>query len=376
MRISLVFALSFPLAGLGATVPLPSPPISNVHITNFPLTDHSRVDPYAPCCNKPRRLMLTLFQPANCSSTVPIAYMPNGTATFYDVALASVGVPDGAFESLRLKTCSSPPKKTDFPLLLFSTGAGMSRLLYNVICQWVASAGFNVVSIDHTYDAATVEFPNGDLITGADIELPDGLAKLVKVRIADVLSTLNALSNTTFTKQAGIPNLKTKRVGAFGHSLGGATAADAMLADPRIVAGLNMDGSVYGQALNKTQDQPFAIFAGQGHNQGNDDTWAIFWQQLTGRKLQLEINGTAHGSFDDYPILAQSIGLNGTATPEIATIIGTIDGVRILTILRSYIAGFFQEALEEKKVDLLKGPSAKFPEVAFANISSGIANDA
>ena len=39
-------------------------------------------------------------------------------------------------------------------------------------------------------------------------------------------------------------------VAMFGHSLGGATAAAAMLEDQRITAGVNLDGSLVGPVVN------------------------------------------------------------------------------------------------------------------------------
>ncbi|OAP60397.1 hypothetical protein AYL99_05399 [Fonsecaea erecta] len=229
--------------------------------------------------------------------------------------------------------------------------------------------GFNVISIDHTYDAQIVEFPDGTVILGANITLPDDLPQVLSLRVADVGSVLNALSNSTMTKELGIPAFDVKHVGIFGHSLGGATAANAMLTKPRLISGLNMDGSVYGPAMNRTDRNPFTIFAAQQHNQSSDATWAAFWHELKGLKLQLQVNGTQHGTFSDYPILAKSIGINSTVIPQIVDLIGTIDGVRMMNILRRYIGGFFQETLESQKVRLLEGPSPQFPEVAFVNMS-------
>ncbi|KAJ9609538.1 hypothetical protein H2200_005865 [Cladophialophora chaetospira] len=366
----LFFLLSIPLAVLCQTIDLPPPPTSNVFITTFPITDYSRMDPLAPT-KTPRRLMASLFQPANCTKTQLIPYMPPATAAFHDSNFSSLGIPNGTFEALRLQVCPSAPKKTDFPLLLFSTGAGTSRLLYNVICQWIASVGFNVVSIDHTYDALVVEFPDGAIIPMGNKTLPDDSDEILKVRVADVHFVFNALSNKTLTANAKIPQLKTKRVGMFGHSFGGATAGGVMLVEPRVVGGLNMDGSMWGPALNKTQKNPFTIIANRYHNQSDDATWAAFWPQLKGMKLQLQVNGTEHGSFVDYPILANSIGINSAVLPAIEPFIGDIEGLRMLKILRTYIGGFFQEVLESKKVKILQGPSTQFPEVTFANSSFG-----
>ena len=49
----------------------------------------------------------------------------------------------------------------------------------------------------------------------------------------------------------------------FGHSLGGATAAAAMLEDQRIKAGVNLDGTLFGPVVNAGLDRPFMLVAAQ-----------------------------------------------------------------------------------------------------------------
>lgn len=116
---------------------LPQPPNgTNVFITDFTITDRSRVDPFAPCYHQPRWLMLTLFQPTHCTTTKQKLYMPPVTATLYDAMYSSPGISNETFEAFHIEMCPpSPPKITDFPLVLFSTGLGVSRLAYSVLCQ-------------------------------------------------------------------------------------------------------------------------------------------------------------------------------------------------------------------------------------------------
>jgi hypothetical protein len=59
---------------------VPNPPGKyNVTLTTGPLIDYNRNDRFA-TTPKPRALMLSVFQPATCSSTLPVPYMPNRTA--------------------------------------------------------------------------------------------------------------------------------------------------------------------------------------------------------------------------------------------------------------------------------------------------------
>jgi 8-oxo-dGTP pyrophosphatase MutT (NUDIX family) len=46
-------------------------------------------------------------------------------------------------------------------VLLYSPGAGDPRALGTTLCDDLASRGYAVVTVDHTYDAGAVEFPGG-----------------------------------------------------------------------------------------------------------------------------------------------------------------------------------------------------------------------
>lgn len=57
----------------------------------------------------------------------------------------------------------------------------------------------------------------------------------------------------------------------FGHSFGGATTAAAMHADPRIKAGINLDGSLYGPVTTVGLDQPYLLITAEGRE---PELWA------------------------------------------------------------------------------------------------------
>ena len=75
------------------------------------------------------------------------------------------------------------------------------------------------------------------------------------VRIADTRFVLDELASLASGRNpdaehrplpSGLSTaLDLAKVGMFGHSLGGATAAKAMAADARISAGINLDGSMF-----------------------------------------------------------------------------------------------------------------------------------
>jgi hypothetical protein len=99
------------------------------------------------------------------------------------------------------------------------------------------------------------------------------------------------------------------------------------------------------------------------------DDWAVFWQTHNGWKLQLEVENTTHVSFTDDPILAKTGGLDVNKIPQLAEAIGTIDGLRILEILKAYVGAFLEFATTGREREILKKPSKKYPDVLFRNQS-------
>ena len=54
-------------------------------------------------------------------------------------------------------------------------------------------------------------------------------------------------------------------VGMFGHSLGGAAAASSMLVDPRIDAGADLDGVLFGAARSHRLSRPVSTYIAIGY---------------------------------------------------------------------------------------------------------------
>ncbi|WP_020645887.1 hypothetical protein [Amycolatopsis balhimycina] len=55
----------------------------------------------------------------------------------------------------------------------------------------------------------------------------------------------------------------------FGWSIGGATAAAVMHGDPRVAAGVDMDGTFHGPVVTDGLDRPFLLLRAQNHNRDN-----------------------------------------------------------------------------------------------------------
>lgn len=324
------------------------------------LTDRHRMDPFAPAPRR-RSVMVQLWYPAtDVDRTAPAPYMTPALAAFEENAS---GLPAGTLSAIRTHAhVDAPPRRArgGWPVVLFSPGSGSSRSLYTTMVEDLASQGFVVVAIDHPYDADAVEFPGGQLVLRS--QPPDSVqtnAAAVAVRAEDTSFVLDELSMLD-GRLRGTMNLR--RVGMFGHSMGGATAAAAMRTDPRLAAGLDLDGTLYGPVVDAGLSRPFLLMSSAAHDRSNDGTWAAFWSHLRGWRRDLKVAGSGHLTYSDVAPLSGPLHLASIFPPELT---GTIDGDRAVQIEQTYLTAYFDRFLRSAPVPLLDGPDPTFPEVLF-----------
>ncbi|MFI1730976.1 hypothetical protein ACH40E_17420 [Streptomyces acidicola] len=144
------------------------------------------------------------------------------------------------------------------------------------------------------------------------------------------------------------------RIGMAGHSIGGASAASAMMGDQQMRAGVNLDGSFFDPVpTGGLGGRPFMML-GTG---GEDTSWVRDWPNLDGWKRWLAVSGSGHFTFTDIPVLADQLGLLPPEEP--------LSGDRSQQITRRYVAAFFDLHLKGVSRTLLDGPSPEYPEVVF-----------
>ncbi|CAH0039590.1 unnamed protein product [Clonostachys rhizophaga] len=368
------------LLGLLATadallLPSPEGPYQ-VGLKIHAMTDHSRVDPYSPADNRhPRRLLTSIFWPvAKSCSHKEVAYLPPATAAWYGTQVSGLGLPNNTFSDMKLDVCdvAKPVKKCRngthqrFPLAIFSSGAGNSRLMYSLMAMSLASEGYVVVTVDHPYDADLVEFPDGMIIKSANIsEDTESLKKLTQVRAADLSYVVSDLKRTSSLPAGVRESIDFSKLVAYGHSLGGASAASVIKADSQFLGGVDLDGRLVDPVLSEGIEEPFLLLGRPNHRQ-EDDTWVQFWKSLRGPKAELALNGTLHGSYTDMPRLFDALNLPAEAKAQAASLIGAIDGERLGKILTSTLSSFFSLVLggsSEEFSNMIK----TFAEVSVIN---------
>jgi hypothetical protein len=169
--------LALPLlfgAAQALLVPAPPGPYA-VAVKHVELVDPSRIDPFAPEANTKRRIMASAYLPVDAQygcKTQVVPYMPPLTASVFGEVGESLGLPQGMIEKFEMEFCDistvnlhvgHKERKKEFPVAVFSPGYGGTRLVYGALARSVASLGYIVITVDHTYEAAVVEFPDGSV---------------------------------------------------------------------------------------------------------------------------------------------------------------------------------------------------------------------
>lgn len=360
------------------TIPAPSGPYA-VSLSTTDITNHGYLDPYAPPSNPhDRRVIFSTFTPVDvsntpCQNTSSVPYMTPATASYYDGMAAELGLSDGLFSSLEMEFCVTsrhrckPHNLLSHPLILFSPGLGSSRLLYSAIAREIASHGYVVVTIDHSYEGPVVELPAGTVYKAVEIDADNStvIETVTRLRAKDYSFVLSHFI------QNPVPGINLNHVFGTGHSLGGATAAVAMASDKRIIGGVNFDGLIANPALDSGLDQPFFL-AGRQEHEDTDATWNIFYDNLRGSKALLAITGATHSTFTDIPTLLGALGdaLPSEAIPGLKTVFGSLLFSKAAPIMAEIVQAVVDLATHGKVRSMLTGGDAKLPEVVV--VRSGI----
>lgn len=330
----------------GIHLPAPTGPLP-VGSSTLHLVDHSRPDIWAPA--NPRELMVSLYYPAFPGGQ-PVPYAAAAETQLLVQAQGFPAADAQAFADATTNSHAQAPLPGRHPLVLLSPGLGAPRYTLTTLAEELASHGYVVASIDHAYESVGTLFPGDRMLTCIACEATD-LRPLVLNRAKDASFVIDQLT-------ARYPGLiDPSRIGMAGHSIGGASALAAMEADPRIKAGVNMDGAFHVDAPNG-MSRPFLMLGNADHGPGSADaTWDQVWPQLDGWRRWLTVTGANHYSFTDAPTLLAQLG---TPMPGLSA-------DRSVAITRNYVTAFFDQTLLCRPEPILAGPTQANPEVDFNN---------
>jgi dienelactone hydrolase len=355
--------------------------------TSFEWIDRTRDEPFTDDPADDRELVIWMWYPAEPMPDAERApYLPGlwgdliGDALGLDLDRVAVhAVADAPVAS----------GQSRYPLVLLSPGSGIMPAVYTALAEELASHGFLVVGVNHTYNASVTVFADGRLRPAAPEAQPkptdldamrtagETVTELHAADLAFVLDRLEALDDET-GPFAG--RLDLSRIGVLGHSLGGAAAAELCRVDRRCDAGVNMDGLFWGEVAESGVPVPFLLLMAENQPCAEvaqlqdvpvelcEALEALFtenWQtvqETAAPGTWVIIDGSRHGSYSDAPFLPAGAEI-------LRSLVGgaTIEPERMWRVTSDLLLAFFNAHLNGTLAPLLDGPSREYPEVQFVD---------
>ena len=195
------------------------------------------------------------------------------------------------------------------------------------------------------------------------------MCELLTAWTSDMAFVLDRLKQLNASDASGkfTGRLDLTRVGVFGHSFGGAQAAQFCSQDSRCKAGIDVDGAPHGSVIQAGINRPFMILLSDHSHESDSESSQIganirsIYDRLPrdGRAF-LEIRGANHFLFSDDGALLKSHIVMGTL--HMLGIVG-IDGRRQLAVTAYCLRSFFDAYLKGTRVSQLNISSPLYPEI-------------
>jgi predicted dienelactone hydrolase len=325
-----------------------------VGTTVLHLKDASRPDPWNLDATA-RELKLTLWYPASGRGE-RAPYMTPKESELLLKGGKIANVPYDTLSRTRTNaTKDAPVSGRKLPLVVLSPGFTKPVSTLTSLAEDLASRGYVVAGIDHTYESYATTLPGGRVAEclACDSDTDPGFgAGVVQGRAADVTFVLDQLPS----KWPGSDRIDRSRIAMIGQSIGGASSLAAMLKDRRIRAGIDMDGTTYARIPKSGFSRPFMFLGSSRHVPGGGDgTWDRDWKLLTGWKRWFVLSASEHESFTDLPLLGSALGI--TPDPRV------LAASRASELTRTYVSAFLDQHLKSRHQPILDEPSSRHPEV-------------
>jgi len=309
-------------------------------------------DPYS-SNGSARELMVRFWYPAVPTRTCTSADYTSPQIWSYFSELLGVALPQVSTHSC-LDADVAPGLH---PVVVLTHGFTGTFTDYTFLAEDLASRGYVVVSVNHTYEATATELSDGRLeksLYGSHLRSyrrydVDSLEQAVAVRLEDlrfVLDQLPVISRVTDGPFAG--RLDLTRIALVGHSLGGLTTLRALAVEPRLKAGVVLDGAVSPRPLPPIRQQVLSIMAGDGLP---DVDQCRMWAAVRGTPLFVRLPGVEHVALSDAVWLAGTALKTGNAAPD-----------WVVSVIRRDVASFLDATLRElSTAQMAATHRARFP---------------
>ncbi len=294
----------------------------------------------------------------------------------------SYSIPDGAFSS----------NQQSYPVIFLSPALGSTADFYVAYAEELASHGYIVVGVNHTYYCNSVKFPDGRIMSKRILnEKYKNAREIERFKAMDTwvediefvlagIKQLNGDPNSFFYQRFDLDH-----IGMMGHSFGGAATTQLCRRDKRFKACVNIDGRLHGKDLTRPFDTPYMLILAEelirrkqktvtdaelvklGITREEDEYMKQRYvpeleelrAKLAGDVYTYVVKGADHLDLSDRALLknmknyTKLFGDYG---------VGPIDGYRAISIVNGCLVNFFDKYLNGQQSELLDGDGKQYFE--------------
>jgi dienelactone hydrolase len=374
-------AVALPVVFPVAQLPRPTGPFP-VGTIAYQWDDTSRLEAYTADPDDVRQIMVQFWYPAGASATTNMAPFFDRIEVAGPVIARRLGLPSFIFNHTALiRTASIPDAPmvaapSTFPVLIFSPGYNSLRTQSTTLMEELASHGYVVLALDHTYTGVVTNFPDGRVELLNPTVLPDrekiGEEQYRRKSLAvgdvweqDTAFVLSRLERGELDSRfAG--RLDLNRIGLFGHSTGGGVVSRVCAKDTRCKAGVGLDawlGVTPDETIAAGSDRPILFLMSESWPSPENNARMQQYRSGSSQVTWLTIHLTQHYDFTDLPFLSPLSTMIGLS--------GEVDSHRVQEIVRTYTRAFFDQHLKGRNTSMFQQPAADFPEVEL-EVPSGL----
>lgn len=355
-------------------LPEPTGPF-DVGTVSVRLRDVNRDEIYTADPNDKREFMAQFWYPAQAGQSGISAPLLTNLDVVGPALAERFGFPTFMFNHIRLAETHArfeldmPLTDQVYPVIIFSHGYNSLRSQSTSLMEELASHGYVVIALDHTYGGAFTIFPEGrieflspDALTGEGEAYFESARRLGSVWEADIrflVSQLPRLQGGEIQSPfAG--HLDLDRIGLLGHSTGSGVMARLCAAGEYCLAGVGMDawfGPVSAEVREAGSERPFLFLMSEIWPKPENIAWIDEYRATSTNAPWLTIARTAHYDFTDIPLFTPLSGALGLS--------GDINSQRGNALVRIYVREFFDLHIRGEGTDRFDGPSSDAPEVTF-----------
>lgn len=343
------------------------------------LTDTNRQDPET---EKDRRLIMQAWYPAEGNMDVPTYPYTYEMLRTLKKKLAEDNAPEELVEQLdsirtyAVQDAQVLAKESQYPIVIFAHGYATARGEYTSLCEDIASHGYVVLMVMHTYMMEMTRFQDGSEVESIRDRSPEGIMECY----TDIEFMLNNVQSGAFKDLTHVCDFK--NIGIVGHSLGGMMANHTSRMDSRVKAGISLDGPLFGPGAKEPPHKPFMFMLAETFNDMFGDEEGLKFADMSAEEFatcidtfcqrngvnsyKIILKNSEHCTFSDCPIIVNVLK-EIFKTDDIHLGAGTIDGLIAIEIIRSHIINFFDKYLKGQASPLLDGRDKRYAEYVEFN---------